>query len=169
MKEVIELLRKAITALEYSSKPDAVRYGGLEFTKSGKVYRGGQEVKPGRIGKREHQILTVGGQTLYLGRLIYCLFNDLNYWQVTWRIRYLDGDPTNCSLSNLEPIIRPEPADVIDVWTVREMSASGLSETEISKRTGYTVARVRTAAAGFERMTIDEVQAVRAILEKAAE
>jgi uncharacterized protein (DUF433 family) len=134
-------------------------YCGIKFGNDGKCNR-----KYSKIGKG-HLILTIEGRTMYLGRLIYCLFNDLDYWQFTDRIRYVDGNYENCSLRNLQRVGKKitEPKQ-IPVWNIRSMYATGMTPDEIGRRIGISTAQVNRAVLGYERLTIEEVESVRKIV-----
>ena len=80
-------------------------YNGVYSTASGHAYRTVgtelQEITGTRIGKKGHVIMTVAGRTIYMSRMIYCLFNDLDYDAFCGRIKYIDGDYSNCAYSNI--------------------------------------------------------------------
>ena len=162
----IDLLAEMENKVLFNEIRDVKHFGGLTFTKSGKIYRGDQEVKGTQIGKG-HIILTIEGNTMYAARLIYCLFNGLDYWQFKDRIRYIDGNYSNLSLRNLERIERKHhEVRELPAWDVRLMYASGISISDISQRLTVSVSQVKRLLAGYERLTVEEVEAVKRIIDR---
>jgi len=150
-------------------------YNGCYFTVTGKAYRivgtELQEITGTRIGARGHVIMTIAGRTVYLGRMIYCLFNDLNYDDFNSRIKYLDGQYDNCALSNLtsEPkysLVTKSKRKTVDPWAVRQMFCAGQQLTQISQAHGVSADRVRSICLGFESVGIEQLGQVIKIVKK---
>lgn len=148
-------------------------YLGYYFTADGRAFRqtGGElvQIKGTRIGKRGHVIMTIAGQTIYLARMIYCLFNDIEYDKFCGRIRYIDSDYSNCWLSNLTVAAdRSEPERKghvkYDPWKIREMYVSGLSPVQITQLTGVREQKVKDICAGFESVGVEEMAQIKRII-----
>jgi hypothetical protein len=140
----------------------AKTFNGYTVTESGKVYRpNGTEVTGSKIGKNGHVIMTLGGQTIYLARLVYCLFNSLDYDAFCGRIRYY-GSYEDCSLKNIFVVSKPErkalkPKRVIDPWEIRTLFCSGLALAEISSMLHISQSRIKFICQGFEGCGMDEI------------
>ena len=148
-------------------------YNGCYFTASGKAYRTTgtelQEIAGTRIGAKGHVIMTIAGRTIYLGRMIYCLFNNLDYDGFNDRIRYVDADYSNCALSNLICAPKSERTtsskrQTVDPWAVRQMFAAGQQLHQISQVFGVSADRVRSICLGFESVGIEQLEAIRRII-----
>ena len=148
-------------------------YNGCYFTTSGKAYRSIgtdlQEITGTRIGAKGHVIMTISGRTIYLARMIYCLFNDLDYDNFNDRIRYIDSDYSNCALSNLVcetkySIVTKSKRQTVDPWAVRQMFAAGQQLHQISLVFGISADRVRSICLGFESVDIEQLEAIRRII-----
>lgn len=137
-------------------------FNGYTVTDSGKAFRtNGTEVTGTRIGKNGHVIMTLGGQTIYLARLVYCLFNGLDYDAFCGRIRYY-GSYEDCSLKNIFVVSKPERKTspvkrVINSWEIRTLFCSGLSAAEISQMLNIPVSRIKFMCQGFEGCGMDEI------------
>lgn len=144
-------------------------FNGYTVTDSGKVFRpNGTEVTGTRIGKNNHVIMTLGGQTIYLARLVYCLFNDLDYDAFCGRIRYY-GSYEDCSLKNIFVVSKPErkaatPKRIIDSWEIRTLFCSGLSAVEISQMLNIHVSRIKFMCQGFETIDMEGITRIKAII-----
>jgi len=147
---------------EKSNEPQVRTFNGYTVTNSGKVLRpNGTEVQGTRIGKNGHVIMTLGGRTVYLARLVYCLFNGLDYDAFFGRIRYY-GSYEDCSLKNIFVVSKPErkqanPKRVIDSWEIRTLYCSGLSAAEISQMVNVPVSRIKFMCQGFESCGMEEI------------
>lgn len=149
-------------------------YNGVYFTASGRAYRTIgtelQEISGSRIGKKGHVIMTVAGRTIYLARMIYCLFNDLDYDAFAGRIKYADSDYSNCAYSNLILESKPERIPIsasrreVDPWAVRQMFCAGQQPTQIAQIFGVGLQKVRAICLGFENVGIDQIDAVMRIV-----
>jgi len=146
------------------------QFNGYTITYTGKVFRpNGTEVPGTRIGKNNHVIMTLGGRTIYLARLVYCLFNGLDYDSFCGRIRYY-GSYEDCSLKNIFAVSKPErpqltPKRVISPWEIRTLFCSGLAPTEISQMLNVPVSRIKFICQGFEKCGMDEIVRVKMICE----
>lgn len=144
------------------SKTQAKQFNGYLIYSDGRVMRPNLTEVPGtRIGKNNHVIMTLGGQTIYLARLVYCLFNGLDYDSFCGRIRYY-GSYEDCSLKNIFVVSKPErkaatPKRVIDSWEIRTLFCSGLSAFEISQMLNIPVSRIKFMCQGFEGCGMDEI------------
>lgn len=138
------------------------QFNGYTITDTGKVFRpNGTEVTGTRIGKNGHVIMTLGGQTIYLARLVYCLFNGLDYDAFCGRIRYY-GSYEDCSLKNIFVVSKPERKKtvakrVIDSWEIRTLFCSGLSSAEISQMLNIPASRIKFMCQGFESCGMEEI------------
>lgn len=147
------------------------QFNGYTVTDTGKVFRpNGTEVKGTRIHKNGHVIMTLGGKTIYLARLVYCLFNDLDYDAFCGRIRYY-ASYGDCSRKNIFVVSKPErkqskPKRVIDAWEIRTMFCSGLSADEISQMLNIPASRIRFMCQGFETCGMDEIVKIKAIVQE---
>jgi len=145
------------------------QYNGYTITDSGKVFRAnGIEVPGTRIGKNNHVIMTLGGKTIYLARLVYCLFNGLDYDAFCGRIRYY-GSYEDCSLKNIFIVSKPErkaskPKRVIDSWEIRTLFCSGLSAAEISQMLNISASRIKFMCQGFEGCGMSEITKIKQII-----
>lgn len=145
------------------------QYNGLTITDTGKVYRADSvEVTGTRIGKNGHIIMTIGGKTIYLARLVYCLFNGLDYDAFCGRIRYI-GEYSDCSLKNIFVVSKSErkqsqPRRNVDPWKVRELFVAGLPAAEISEMTGVHEYRVKLICIGFENCDLEKFSQIIKIL-----
>lgn len=145
-------------------------FNGYKITSSGEVFKpDGTQVKGSRIGKNGHVIMTLSGRTIYLARLVYCLFNGLDYDAFCGRVRYYDGNYSNCALSNIFIVSKPErkestPRQKVDAWYIRELFIGGLAPDEISQMTGVHDYRVKLICAGFETVEIGEFAAMKKII-----
>lgn len=142
---------------------------GCYFTAQGKAYRtiGSelQEIPGSRIGSRGHVIMTISGRTIYLARMIYCLFNELDYDTFEGRIKYIDGDYGNCELSNLTrevkyAIVKKSKRRSVDPWAIRQMFCAGQQLQQISQTFSVSADRVRSICLGFENVGIDQLEAI---------
>lgn len=146
-------------------------YNGYTVTDYGRVFRpNGTEVPGTRIGKNGHVIMTLGGKTIYLARLVYCLFNDLDYDAFCGRIRYY-GLYSDCSLKNIFITSKPErklkkPRRVIDYWEIRTVFCSGLAPAEISQMFNLSASKIKDICAGFEYCGMDEIVRIKLIVKK---
>lgn len=146
-----------------------IHYKDVIVTNTGKVYRqNGTEIIGSRIGKKGHVVMTIGGKTVYLARLVYCLFNDLEYDFFTYRIRYI-GDYGDCSLSNIFAVEKTdrkqsEKRKHIDSWKIRELFCSGLSLSEITDFTGVNEFRVKQICLGFENVDMEKFAKIRQMI-----
>lgn len=144
-------------------------FNGYTITDSGQAFRpNGDEVTGTRIGKNNHVIMTLGGQTIYLARLVYCLFNNLDYDAFCGRIRYY-GSYEDCSLKNIFVVSKPErkaakPKRIIDSWEIRTLFCSGLSAAEISQMLNIPVSRIKFMCQGFEACGMEEITKIKAIV-----
>lgn len=139
---------------------------GYYFTADGQAYRQTgetlQKVNGSRIGTNGHVIMTIAGQTIYLARMIYCLFNDIEYYDFKDRIRYVDGDYSNCTLTNIAIVPKRTPVErkaraVVDSWAIRQMYVSGMSAYQINQMTGVNEQRITNICAGFDKVTIEQI------------
>lgn len=146
------------------------QFNGYTITKSGKVFRpNGTEVTGTKIGKNGHVIMTLGGQTIYLARLVYCLFNGLDYDAFCGRIRYY-GEYADCSLKNLFTVKKTErpplkPKRIIDPWEIRTMLCSGLAADEISRMLNLPASRIKTMCLGFEKCGMGEITRIKGVID----
>lgn len=146
-------------------------FNGYTITDTGKVFRSnGDEVTGTRIGKNGHVIMTLGGQTIYLARLVYCLFNGLDYDAFCGRIRYY-GSYEDCSLKNIFVVSKPEqktarPKRVIDAWEIRTLFCSGLSAAEISIMLNVPVSRIKFMCQGFEGCGMEDITRIKSIVKQ---
>lgn len=147
-------------------------WNGVYFTASGKAYRTVgtelQEIGGSRIGAKGHVIMTVAGRTIYLARMIYCLFNDMDYDAFTGRIKYINGDYSNCAYSNIACESKPERVSTVkrqdvDSWAVRQMFCVGQQPTQIAETFGINLQRVRAICLGFENVGIEQMEQIRRI------
>jgi len=109
--------------------------------------------------------MTIAGRTIYLARMIYCLFNELDYDNFSGRIRYIDSDYGNCALSNLVREFKTQRTQTVkrqtvDPWAVRQMFAAGQQPHQISKVFGISADRVRSICLGFESVGIEQMDQV---------
>jgi len=147
------------------------QFNGYTIYADGRVFRpNGTEVKGYRIGKKGHIILTLGGRTVYLARLVYCLFNDLDYDAFCGQIRYY-GEYSDCSLKNIFVVSKHErkitaPRVIVDSWNVRTLFCSGLAPGEISQMLNISVQRVKAMCTGFENCGMDEITKIKQIVNK---
>lgn len=138
------------------------QFNRYTITDTGEVFRpNGARVVGNRIGKNGHVIMTLGGKTVYLARLVYCLFNGLDYDAFIGRVRYY-GSYEDCSLKNIFIVSKPErkapkPRRVIDAWEVRTLFCSGLAPAEISKMLNIPEYRIKFMCQGFESCGMDEI------------
>lgn len=146
---------------------------GYYFTADGHAYRQTgetlQEIKGTRIGTNGHVIMTVSGQTIYLARMIYCLFNDIEYYDFKDRIRYIDGDYSNCSLANIAIVPKRTTSErkaraVVDSWKIRQMFVSGMSVYQINQITNVNEQRITNICAGFESVGVEQMAEVMRII-----
>lgn len=144
-------------------------FNGYTITDTGKVFRpNGTEVPGTKIGKNGHVIMTLGGKTVYLARLVYCLFEGLDYDAFCGRIRYY-GPYEDCSLKNIFVVSKPERKHsplkrVIDSWEIRTLFCSGLSPAEISTMLNIPVSRIKFMCQGFEMCGMEEITRIKGIL-----
>ena len=147
------------------------QFNNFTVTDTGHVFRiDGSEVLGTPVGKRGHIMMTLGGKTIYLARLVYCLFNGIEYDNFRQRIRYY-GEYSNCALDNLFVVDIPKRKQSpsrkkIDIWEVRTMFCSGLAPFEISEHTGVKVPRIKNICTGFEDISLQEIAAMRKIINK---
>lgn len=144
-------------------------WNGVYFTATGHAYRTIgtelQEISGSRIGKKGHVIMTVAGRTIYLARMIYCLFNDMDYDAFTGRIRYVDNVYENCVYSNLMCVSKPERKTSavrkeVDPWAVRQMFCAGQQPTQIAETFGINLQKVRAICLGFENVGIEQMEQI---------
>lgn len=151
-----------------SNEPKVKTFNGYTITDTGKVFRpNGTEVTGTRIGKNNHVIMTLGGKTVYVARLVYCLFNGLDYDAFCGRIRYY-GSYEDCSLKNIFIVSKPErkapkPKRIIDSWEIRTLFCSGLSPAEISQMLSIPVSRIKFMCHGFEKCGMYEIMSIKEI------
>lgn len=146
---------------------------GYYFTADGHAYRQTgetlQEIKGTRIGANGHVIMTVAGQTIYLARMIYCLFNDIEYDDFKDRIRYIDGDYSHCWLTNIAIVPKRTPIErkaraVVDSWKIRQMFVIGMSVYQINQMTNINEQRITNICAGFESVGVEQMAEVMRIV-----
>lgn len=145
------------------------QFNGYTVTDTGKVFRPNKtEVTGTKIGKNKHVIMTLGGQTVYLARLVYCLFNGLDYDAFCGRVRYY-GSYEDCSLKNIFIVSKPERTTVkakrvIDAWDIRTMFCSGLAPAEISQMMNLPTSRIKFMCQGFEDCGMSEITRIKGIV-----
>jgi len=167
MSEKIRIDGKTGGTITY--KGETRQFNGYTITDTGKVFRpNGTEVSGTKIGSNGHIIMTLGGRTIYLARLVYCLFNGLDYDAFCGRIRYY-GEYSDCSLKNIFVVSKPErkpskPKRVIDSWEIRTMFCSGLSASEISQMMNVPQSRVKFMCQGFEGCGMEQITLINAIV-----
>ncbi|MDP3442630.1 MAG: hypothetical protein Q8T08_07170, partial [Ignavibacteria bacterium] len=94
-------------------------------------------------------------------RLVYCLFNGLDYDAFCGRIRYY-GSYEDCSLKNIFVVSKPKrkapkPKRIIDAWEIRTLFCSGLAPAEISQMLNLPISRIKFICQGFETCGMDEI------------
>lgn len=150
------------------TEPQTRQFNDYTITDTGKVFRpNGTEVTGSRIGKKGHVIMTLGGRTIYLARLVYCLFNGLDYNAFCGQIRYY-GEYEDCSLKNIFVVSKPArkqsvPKRVIDPWEIRTLFCSGLAPYEIGQMMNVPPSRVKFICQGFEGCGMDEIMRIKMI------
>ena len=147
-------------------------YLNLVVTDTGHVSRKVGEtlipVKLSYVGNKGHVIFTSSGKTIYLARLVYCLFNGIEYDDFKGRIRYR-GAYSDCSLSNIFSVDKHEVKPVIkkdrvDPWAVRSAYCAGVSVSNISGLHEISEQRVKQVCIGFESVSFEQNQKIIEIL-----
>lgn len=142
---------------------ESVIFNCVYLTPDGKAYRikGEQvsEVKYSRIGKNGHVIFSGGGQVVYLARAIYAAFvlgNPDKYYELnSYRLRYRDGNFSNCAPENLylerKGMNRNKTMSIKkQAWLIRKSYCLGEPVYDIAEKFGVSVVHVRALCAGFD-------------------
>jgi hypothetical protein len=130
-------------------------YKNYRLTEDGEVLRvrTSGELVPAKVTELQygHKVVTIGGEVVYVSRLMWCLFSGIDYSRFSGKIRYKDGNPRNVAFENLYEKPELKPMKEEPVWLVRKAYASGMSHEKAAEIYGLPLSRVRTLCIGFDQ------------------
>lgn len=165
---------KKLNLITPENMPPRIVHEGITYTATGRAYMqtvDGKfyiEVNRSKVGANGHVTISANGRTVYLARMIYCLF-VLNYGKAytdlpkTGKLKYLDGDYSNCAVENLQLVPRRatekrEPVEKIDVWGVRVGYCEGKTYHELAGTYDVSEAYIRGLVRGFDGVSAEKVR-----------